>query len=155
MCNKNEYCINGANLDLGKCPKRRCWFGHLNHIIAAEELANWLSQPNVLGHPIKKIGNTYTKGGKPYKLGQGAGSSNSAISWVSYATGIVFFKDFYPPDRVNHPEIITGDHIDVWNGQIMSGQFYKAPEFDYDSAAYMADKLRYFNRSPQVWFWEL
>lgn len=76
-------------------PKRRCYpsFNHTpRHILAAQELANWLTTlTDIVGIPEKRKGVTSGDyGGKK---------------------GIVFIKNGWGPT----------DHIDVWNGIEMKG----------------------------------
>ena len=53
--------------------------------------------------------------------------------------GIVFFQDFYAPIAQGS---MTGDHIDVWNLSMMSGD-------------YAGKRINYFQRAPAIWFWEI
>ncbi|MEE2732961.1 MAG: type VI secretion system amidase effector protein Tae4 [Pseudomonadota bacterium] len=71
----------------------RCWFGHKNHVLRAQELANWLANG-----------------------GGGFGSPTvhrSANSSSFLNSGIVFFKNFWGVGN-------QGDHIDLWDGRQMT-----------------------------------
>ena len=49
--------------------------------------------------------------------------------------GIAFFKDFWTRSGQTHP---TGDHIDLWDGSKTT-----------------KGAASYFDRSVQVWFWDI
>lgn len=76
----------GAGLNLDKCPKRKCWLpGHKNHVLAAQELADWLSTGVMLGKP-KKI--TQPKGNTLADLQQ------SSLLNAQLKEELFFFKIF-------------------------------------------------------------
>lgn len=116
----------------GSCDRKS------SHVVAAQNLANWLKKYPIIGlKKMKKFtGKTYEKKIKGKK-------------------GIIFFKDYW--QRSNEKGTIrrTGDHIDLWNegtlasiGSLLS--FIRISiGFNYDG--YMSD----FSKSKEVWFWEL
>ena len=85
--------LDRAGKSLKSFRGTRCWHGHKNHILRAEELANWL-------HAQKKDVGTRTV------------TKKAAHTQFSGKKGIVFFKDGWPRG---------GDHIDVWNGTQLAG----------------------------------
>jgi hypothetical protein len=56
--------------------------------------------------------------------------------------GIIFFKDFWTRQNEATQQ---GDHIDLWNGSTM-------PQAD---PRVLEGSLNYFDRSKEVWFWEI
>jgi Type VI secretion system (T6SS), amidase effector protein 4 len=127
---KMSVALMGAGVNMSLCPKTRCDYrrfaGHENHIIRAQELADWLASPTVLGTPQKYL--------QPKK--QNLEEYKKSALWnVSGKTGIVFFQNFWGQGN-------QGDHLDVWNEQMMSGDFQGA-------------NINYFTRAPHIWFWEI
>lgn len=91
-------------MNLNACHKTKCWFGHANHVIRAQELADWLSTGVALGAPKK-----YSRGNaKQYDF------KSLVLNDINGRSGIVFFRNFWGTGN-------QGDHIDVWNGIFMSG----------------------------------
>jgi hypothetical protein len=124
---KMSISLMGAGIDMNACSKRRCWIkGHKNHILAAQELADWLATKSMLGTPKKLL---QPKGNSLADVQQ------SPLLAVQMKKGIVFFQDFWGTNN-------TGDHIDVWDGTMMPDD-------------YRGEKLSYFRRAKQVWFWEI
>lgn len=75
----------------------KCWFGHDDHILRAEELAAWLkSAPRFCGWK------------KPEDVAGEAWRQK-----IEDRTGIVFFKDYWQREGERGA---SGDHIDLWNG---------------------------------------
>jgi hypothetical protein len=102
--------------------------GHRGHFIDPYSLARWLAQPSQLGAPRKFLKST-AAGATDLPFGR---STREAIQGKH---GIVVFWFFFAPlDDGN----MWGGHIDLWNGYKQAGGI--------DS---------YFDRSKQVWFWEL
>jgi len=83
--------FRSSGVDLSSFTGEKCWFKEhdYQHILRAEELANWMKNAPLWFGEMKKI-------------------INSAE--IASKTGIVFFKDFWGPGN-------TGDHIDLWNGK--------------------------------------
>ncbi|MGR5150149.1 T6SS effector amidase Tae4 family protein [Photobacterium alginatilyticum] len=86
--------IDTSSFDL-KYPRRRCYPGFKHspkHILAAQELANWIAaNPNIFGQ--KKVITT---------------ERESSLKGIR---GIIFIKNGWG----------STDHIDVWNGETMKG----------------------------------
>ena len=40
---KMSISLMGAKVNMDVCYKVKCWFGHKNHVIRAQELADWLA----------------------------------------------------------------------------------------------------------------
>lgn len=79
-------------------PKNgKCWFGHEDHVLRAEELAAWLkTAPRFCGWQ------------KPNDV--------TGLKWeesIRGRTGIIFFKDYWQREGERGS---SGDHIDLWNG---------------------------------------
>ena len=79
-------------------PKNgKCWFGHDDHILRAQELAEWLkTAPRFCGwkKPEDVTGQKWQEG-------------------ISNRTGIIFFQDYWQREGERGS---SGDHIDLWNG---------------------------------------
>ncbi len=105
-----------------------CWHGHSGkqHVLLAEQLATFL-----LGQK-RKLGTVEKKKGKNW-------DSKDGVDVTHYhgRKGIIFFKDFWTRDGESESNP-TGDHIDVWDG-----------------ASQGQGSDGYFERSKQLWFWEL
>ncbi|WP_250654699.1 type VI secretion system amidase effector protein Tae4 [Alkalimarinus coralli] len=85
--------LSASGVSLSSFRSAKCWHGHKNHVLRAQELADWLAfGGGSFGRPaIHK--------------------SAKASSFIN--SGIVFFKNFW--GRGNQ-----GDHIDLWDGQRMT-----------------------------------
>jgi Zn-finger nucleic acid-binding protein len=130
---KMSLALSGAGVNMDICRKTKCDFqkrGHKNHIIRAQELADWLATPTMLGNP-KTFVQPKIKTKEEY-------AKTAYLNMVN-KKGIVFFQDFYAPTPQSSN---TGDHIDVWNIHMMSGD----PN---------GDRINYFQRTPHIWFWEI
>lgn len=102
---KMSIALMGASLNMKACNKVRCWFGHTNHIIRAQELADWLCGAQQLGAPTK-----FRK-----KSGvAGADFQQAVVSGITGKKGVIFCQNFWGAGN-------QGDHIDVWDGSSMSG----------------------------------
>lgn len=90
--------LKKAGVTFKSYPKSgKCWFGHEDHILRAEELADWLkSAPRFCGwsEPKQVTGETW-------------------VNEIDSLTGIVFFKDYWHREGERG---VSGDHIDLWNG---------------------------------------
>ncbi len=96
------------------------------------------------GHPVHALGAQQLAGwlahtgvlGRPHKFKRGKNDNKfifgeATLRGIQKKKGVVFFMNFWGDHN-------QGDHIDVWDGQKMGhGQF------------------NYFERSQQVWFWEI
>ncbi len=121
-----------------------CSHGHKGeqHVLRAEVLAKWMKkQVKHFGKIEKKIGFKHNR--------------NKGVDWTHFQdrVGIVFFKDFWwrvkkrdaDGNPLEYEKWMTGDHIDVWNGFNQAG----------DDSGPMGVNNEYFERSKQIWFWEL
>ncbi len=92
-------CFKRSAVDLSSFKKVRCWFHDKSeeHILRAEELANWMkTQKTQFGEvDIKKK------------------SDNISDADYKGKTGIAFFMNFWGPGN-------SGDHIDLWNKDKMA-----------------------------------
>lgn len=90
--------LKNSGATFNSYPKNgKCWFGHDNHILRAEELAAWLkSAPRFCGwqKPEEVAGQTWQEK-------------------INGRTGIIFFKDYWQREGERGA---SGDHIDLWNG---------------------------------------
>lgn len=121
---KMSVALAGAGVNMNACNKVKCWFGHKNHVIRAQELADWLAATQQLG--------------KPSRLQKKKGDTASSFEATVLATitgkkGIIFCQNFWGAGN-------QGDHIDVWDGQYMTGK---------------NENYNYYGRSMDVWFWRL
>lgn len=123
---KMSIALMGAGVNLNPAPTK-CWYGHKNHVLRAQELADWMATAAVLGKPTKYV----KKGG----VTDGA-FQQTVLKDVNGVNGAAFFKDFWVPDGQT---AASGDHIDVWNGNNMAG--------DADNL-----KLEYFGRAKKSGF---
>lgn len=102
---------------------------HPYHAISASELGLWLVR--ILGKPQKYLG-------------------KEAQAAVTGRKGIVFFEDFWARNSqeatTGH---LTGDHLDLWNGEYMTGR-----DGEGRGSSEIGDQNNFFDRSKSVWFWE-
>lgn len=102
---KMSVSLMGANVNMNGCNKVKCWFGHTNHVIRAQELADWLALSRQLGTPTK------------FRKGRGVTQAvfqQTVLDGISGKNGIIFCQNFWGTGN-------QGDHIDVWNGRVMGG----------------------------------
>ncbi|WP_133510495.1 type VI secretion system amidase effector protein Tae4 [Candidatus Thiosymbion oneisti] len=85
--------LERVGMNLNSFRGVRCWHGHKNHILRAEELAKWL---------------------RTQKKDVGTANVTKKAKYIQFLgkKGIIFFKDGWPRG---------GDHIDVWNGVKLAG----------------------------------
>jgi Type VI secretion system (T6SS), amidase effector protein 4 len=127
--------LQRGGVNLNACKKLNCGLGHSEkHFIRAQELASWFSGGTVLGKPQtfpKKRGDRLTE--------------QQTKQFFNHR-GIVFFQNFYnpvaPADSPDTPPF-TGDHIDLWNTDSLSG--VNAVDWNWN----------YFYRAENIWFWEI
>ncbi len=93
-----------SGIQLDRCPGAKCWSHTGNkHVLRAEELANWLMKSQLSGFGKKEDIN-------PAEFQK----------QLAGRTGIVFFKDYWT--RKNETlEGRSGDHIDLWNYNRITG----------------------------------
>lgn len=107
---------------------KHCWYkGHQQHCLLAEQLAGWiLLQKPTFGAAEKRVGKKWDA------------TNGVDVGFYKGRKGIIFFKDFWARAGENEAVAPTGDHIDVWDG-----------------AKQGSGSDNYFERSKQLWFWEL
>ena len=96
-----SYSMKKAGISFSSFPqKRKCWHHPgQDHILAAAELANWIQKSN---HPSLLVTEDVT-----------------GDSWrrkILGRTGIVCYEDYYL-----RKDGSGGDHIDLWDGNSMTG----------------------------------
>ena len=125
-----SHALKKAGVTFKSYPvKRKCWF-HPNedHVLAAKELADWLELQPFVGCKSENI---------------------TGADWrdkVKDRTGIICFEDYYAPSGGS-----GGDHIDLWNGNEMTGfmsglrtRFSIVVPFGIWSDLRKAKKIRFF-----------
>lgn len=126
-------CFIKSGINLDNLKGKRCW-SHTGdkHILLAEELAIALHHKTPAGFsPMKKI------------------TPSSFQKLLKGKTGVIFFKDYW--QRGNQTfENRSGDHIDLWNKDEItgSGMFMRSI---YEFFGTVSD----LNDSKEVWFWEV
>ena len=112
---------------------KKCW-GHpgMKHILLAEEMAAWLNHSGLswLGQ-AQKI------------------NPKSFQDDLDGKTGIVFFKDYWQRGNES-PDNRSGDHIDLWNEDEITGGSMITRSI-YEFFGVVSD----LNKSKEVWFWEV
>lgn len=126
-------CFNQSGISLESCHAVRCW-SHpgKRHVIRAEQLAKWLST-----NPPKSFGAMETVNPGEFQ------------SKLAGRTGVIFFKDYWVRGNESF-ENRSGDHIDLWNKNKItgSGMFYR-------SIIELLGLVSDLNKSRSVWFWEV
>lgn len=114
--------LSESGVDLSTFKGARCWHSHKPaHILRAEELAKWLSSSfSPFRHVVKFQG-------------------KDGFSKIQGKKGIIFFKDYYGPGN-------TGDHIDLWNGRMLT-RYSSWFQFAFSDGRHYADA--------EVWFWSV
>ncbi|MBC7909944.1 MAG: hypothetical protein H7Y30_05560 [Pyrinomonadaceae bacterium] len=97
--------LAGGGMNMTACNKAKCWYrGHVNHVLRAQELADWLAGAAQLGVPTKFI--------KRRDVTTAVFGSN-VQSGINGKKGVVFCQNFYGSGN-------QGDHIDAWDGTQMA-----------------------------------
>nr|WP_302622054.1 type VI secretion system amidase effector protein Tae4 [Marinomonas spartinae] len=112
---------------------KKCW-GHpgMKHILLAEEMAIWLKQSGLswLGQ-VQKV------------------NPKSFQDELDGKTGIIFLKDYWQRGNES-PDNRSGDHIDLWNeNEITGGSMITRSIYEFFGV--VSD----LNKSREVWFWEV
>lgn len=127
-----SYALKKVGVTFKSYPKKRkCWVHQeADHILAAKELADWLELQPFVG--CRKSENV------------------TDVHWVERVkgrTGIICFEDYYAPSEGS-----GGDHIDLWNGNEMTGfmsglrtRFGIVVPFGVWSDLRKAKKIRFFH----------
>lgn len=126
-------CFIKSGIDLSQLKAKRCW-SHTGkkHILLAEEFAIALRARAPVGmSPMKKI------------------QPGTFQSSLKEKTGIIFFKDYWQRGSESFDRR-SGDHIDLWNKDEISG-----------GGMLMRNVYEFFgvvselNKSKEIWFWEV
>lgn len=96
-----SHALRKSGVRFSSFPKtRKCWVHPLeDHVLAAKELADWLSRKNVAW--------------------VGIAEDVTSADWRSKVldrTGIICFENYYAASAGG-----GGDHIDLWNGTALTG----------------------------------
>ncbi|MFC4258560.1 type VI secretion system amidase effector protein Tae4 [Marinobacter lacisalsi] len=122
-----------SGLSTNNIPGNKCWsHDGMEHVLLAEDLAQWLSKASIKG------------------LGQKEQIDPATFQDdLEGRTGIVFFKDYW--QRGNETDVNrSGDHIDLWNNnEITSSSML------YRSFAEFFGMVSDLNNSKKIWFWEV
>lgn len=126
-------CFIKSGIDLSLLNAKRCWsHSGKKHLLLAEEFANALrtNTPQGLSKAIKV-------------------PPGSFQSMLKGKTGVIFFKDYWQRGNESY-ENRSGDHIDLWNKNEItgSGMFIRSV---YEYFGIISD----LNKSKEVWFWEV
>lgn len=129
--------LRRAGADLGKLKDiRHCWQPPKSegHVLAAEEIAQALSQAKIPGlHAVKKI--------KPKDFEDD----------LEGQQGIIFFKDFWRRGNETFGNR-SGDHIDLWNGRRLTNWLsYPRIQLGFSIEGSFSD----YHESKEIWFWKV
>jgi Type VI secretion system (T6SS), amidase effector protein 4 len=113
--------------------ERGCNTGGMEHVLGAQELANFLS--SALGAPVK-VRAQRSGGGCAHALGQIRGQ-----------TGILYFNNCFTRAGSS---VQTGDHIDLFNGSQYYNQIIHPRAGGNETTG-----GELFGRADQVWFWRI
>lgn len=126
-------CFIKSGITISNYKGNKCW-PHVDpkHLLLAEDLAGnlRLSSPSHFGRMIKVNPKTFQKD-------------------LKNKTGVIFFKDYWRRGNESDKSR-SGDHIDLWNKNETTGggMLYRSvTEF----FGFVSD----FNKSKQIWFWEV
>lgn len=126
-------CLNRSSVFVSTFKGNKCWsHGGLKHILLAEDLANGLKTAPPKGF------------GKMEKIAPG-----DFQTVLKGRAGVIFFKDYW--QRGNEKfENRSGDHIDLWNNDRITGggMFYRSI---IELLGFVSD----LNKSKEIWFWEV
>ena len=111
----------------------KCWSHQgKKHLLKAEDMANALSSrpPQGFGQRVKV-------------------NPGSFQEILKGNTGVIFFKDYWQREKEKF-EARSGDHIDLWNKNEItgSGMFMRSI---YEFFGAVSD----LNKSKEIWFWEI
>lgn len=112
---------------------KKCWsHSGMKHVLLAEELAHWLNGSGIAGlGAVEKV------------------NPETFQDDLSDRTGIIFFKDYWQRGSESH-ENRSGDHIDLWNKDEITGNSMFVRSI-YEFFGMVSD----LNDSRDVWFWEV
>ena len=126
-------CFIQSGIDTSGMTGAKCWsHSGKKHILRAEELAVAISNRNIPGFSkVTKV------------------SPANFQEKLKNKTGVVFFKDYWQRGNEKYARR-SGDHIDLWNKNEISGQGMFMRTL-YEFFGVVSD----LNRSREVWFWEV
>ena len=117
--------LEKARIDTSNFTGARCWYGHKEGDNVGQVGAHILR--------CEELADWLADNGKIF--GQVQKRSNVRTSDYKGKQGIICFKDFWQrPEQT----VVEGDHVDLWNRDKMAN-----------------GNLDYFEKSEEVWFWEL
>ena len=126
-------CFIKSGIDTSALSATKCWsHSGKKHILKAEEMANSLVRASIPGFAkMRKV--------TPSKF----------QDELKGKTGVIFFKDYWQRGNESF-ESRSGDHIDLWNKNEISGQgmFMRSV---YEFFGVVSD----LNKSREIWFWEV
>lgn len=126
-------CLIKSGINTSSFAAKKCW-SHpgRKHTLLAEELAHDLAKRPPPGFSrMKKVP---------------AGSFQSQLSGK---TGVIFFKDYWQRGKESFASR-SGDHIDLWNeNKITGSSMFVRSVYEFFGA--VSD----LNKSKEVWFWEV
>lgn len=126
-------CFNKSGIDVTGMSGTKCW-SHKGkkHILKAQDFANAINRMLPSGFSaMKKI------------------PVESFQDTLSKKTGVIFFKDYWQRGKESF-ESRSGDHIDLWNKNKISGHGMFARSI-YEFFGVVSD----LNKSKEIWFWEV
>lgn len=126
-------CFIKSGIDIGNLSATRCWsHSGEKHILLAEQFAKALESNTPLGlAKMKKV------------------TPESFQGELSDKTGVIFFKDYWKRGSESF-ESRSGDHIDLWNKDQITGSGMLMRSI-YEFFGAVSD----LNESKEVWFWEV
>lgn len=127
-------CFIKSGISLEKSSSgQKCWSHKgARHVLKAQDLADWLNKSRPQGF------------GKAERI-----SSATFQNTLAGRTGVVFFKDYW--QRGNESvENRSGDHIDLWNRDRISGG-----SMTYRTIIEFLGLVSDLNKSRQILFWEI
>ncbi|WP_020409578.1 type VI secretion system amidase effector protein Tae4 [Hahella ganghwensis] len=126
-------CFIRSGVDLSLFKAKRCWpHDGKKHILLAEEFAEAMKNHTPPGFSLMK------------KIQPGSFQRD-----LKGKTGVIFFKDYWQRGQESF-DSRSGDHIDLWNEDEItgSGMFMRSV---YEFFGAVSD----LNNSKEVWFWEV
>lgn len=126
--------LEGAGVSTASFKGVRCWGDPKgNHIIRAEQLAEWIG-----GHVFAGRGTTRSLDPKNFQ------------AEIAGKTGIIFFKDYWQRGAETHANR-SGDHIDLWNKNALGGEWTRWSRGVEEFFGIVSD----LNDSRSIKFWEV
>ncbi|MCP3675224.1 MAG: hypothetical protein GY829_12235 [Gammaproteobacteria bacterium] len=126
-------CFIKSGMDTNTFMAKKCWsHSGKKHILLAEELAHALNKNLPPGFSqMKKV------------------APGSFQTEIKGKTGVIFFKDYWQRGKERF-EARSGDHIDLWNKDEITGQGMFMRSI-YEFFGVISD----LNKCKEIWFWEV